>query len=340
MARPLRLEYPGATYHVMNRGNAGLKTFSKEIDYLTFIDKLGSLSEDFRVDIRAFCLMENHFHLYISTPEGNLSRFMQSLLTSYTVTKNRRDRRSGHLFQGRFKSIVVEDELYGSEVSRYLHLNPVNLRKYKNVDITVKQEHIREYSWSSYAMIIGLKTCPNWLKINATLCRWGDKLREQQNNYATYVEEGLLKKINDPMAVAAARMILGSEGFVDGLRRGLTAVSEKINIKREHSQENQLRSWVSLDDLISTIGKTFTIERDQLLQCYNRGCYARQVAMYLAARYCRGRYSLTQISAYFNLSVSGLGSARTKFSARLAKSPELRKRVAKIEEELTLKTQS
>ncbi len=189
-------------------------------------------------------------------------------------------------------------------------------------------------------MIIGLISCSKWLKQQATLCRWGRTLREQQNNYAVYVEEGLLKKVDDPMAVSAARMILGSEGFVDSLRRGLTAVSEKTNIQRERCQENRLRSWISLDDVILSTGKFFDIGIELILRRHNREGDARQVAMYLATCYCRGRYSLTEISEYFNLSISGLGSARTKFKTRLQKSSQLREQIAKIEEELTVKTES
>ncbi len=155
-------------------------------------------------------------------------------------------------------------------------------------------------------MIIGLKPCPKWLKRHAKLCRRGVNLSEMQNNYSVYVKGGLLKKIENPVEVVAARIILGSEGFVDNLRCGLTTVSEKINIKRKHIQENQLRSWLNLDDLILVVGRAFNTGSKQILQRHNRESDGRQVAMYLAAIYCRGRCSLTEISEYFNASLSGL----------------------------------
>ena len=150
MARPLRIEYPGAAYHVMNRGNRRQQVFHSDRDYETFLLKLEEVGDTYQIEIRSFCLMPNHFHLYLCTPEGNLSRFMQALLTSFTVTKNRRDRRSGHLFQGRFKSILVEEELYGSEVSRYIHLNPITRRHPAEMELELKQNLIREFRWSSF----------------------------------------------------------------------------------------------------------------------------------------------------------------------------------------------
>ncbi len=179
MARPLRIEYPNACYHVMNRGNHRQEVFtinsdspemakskaailgcytdycsdrnvrvtftpsiSHDIaisgqtlnsDYKIFIDTLAQFSTPFQVQIRAYCLMPNHFHLYVCTKEANLSKFMQSLMTSYAVTFNRRHFTNDHLFQGRFKALLIEDEGYGSEVSRYIHLNPAQVIKDKPV---------------------------------------------------------------------------------------------------------------------------------------------------------------------------------------------------------------
>ncbi len=120
---------------------------------------------------------------------GNLGRFMQSLLTSYTVTKNRRSHRQGHLFQGRFKGLLVEDEGYGSMVSRYIHLNPVKIKSLAETEFDEGVRLLRTYRWSSYAPIAGFRKCPKWIKRHSILCRWGDRLRVQQDNYIVYVEK-------------------------------------------------------------------------------------------------------------------------------------------------------
>jgi putative transposase len=117
MARALRIEYPNACYHVVNRGNKRGVVFHDDWHYKTFIDKLGYFAAEFRVTVFAYCCMPNHFHLYLKTPGANLSRFMQSFQTSFCVSSNKKRRTSGHIFQGRFKAHLVEDECYRSRLS-------------------------------------------------------------------------------------------------------------------------------------------------------------------------------------------------------------------------------
>ena len=181
MARPLRVEYSGACYHVINRGNRRQEIFQRKRDCELFIDKLCEFSGVFSVEIFSYCLMGNHFHLYIRTAQPNLSRFMQSFLTSFTILKNRYDRSSGHLFQGRFKSVLVESELYGSQLSRYIHLNPVRTTRVKALSLEERRRCLREFKWSSYPEICGFRKCPEWLDRNETLKRWGQTPDEQRD---------------------------------------------------------------------------------------------------------------------------------------------------------------
>ena len=139
MSRPLRIEYQGAMYHVMNCGNQRQYVFRKKADYATFLEKLEYFSGLFNVDIYCYSLMNNHFHLLLRTKRANLGRFMQSFLTSFTVTLNRRNRKSGHLFQGRYKAQLVENHGYISKLSRYIHLNPVRVNKYKESSVEEKR---------------------------------------------------------------------------------------------------------------------------------------------------------------------------------------------------------
>lgn len=128
MARPLRVEFPDACYHVMCRGNFRFPVLREAGDRELLLERLVKFAEVFRVRIRAYCLMVNHFHVYVQTEEANLGRFMHSFLTSFTVSYNRRHHSSGHVFQGRYKAFLVEDDrAYASEVSRYIHLNPVRI---------------------------------------------------------------------------------------------------------------------------------------------------------------------------------------------------------------------
>ena len=135
MARPLRIEYAGACYHVMNRGNRRQTVFAEARDYELFLERLGQFGRQFDVRLWCYCCMPNHFHLYLRTEQANLSRFMQSLLTSFTITLNRRHHSSGHVFQGRFTAHLVENEAYGGEVSRYIHLNPVRTQALRGASV-------------------------------------------------------------------------------------------------------------------------------------------------------------------------------------------------------------
>ena len=127
MARPLRIEYPGAVYHVTSRGNARKKIFLDDIDRDEFLATLGWVVERFGWGCHAYCLMDNHFHLLIETPKPNLSLGMRQLNGVYTQRFNRRHKRVGHLFQGRFKAILVERDSYLLELARYIVLNPVRI---------------------------------------------------------------------------------------------------------------------------------------------------------------------------------------------------------------------
>ncbi len=334
MARQLRIEFPGACYHVMNRGNDRQFIFDCEEDYKLFMDKLVEFSENYRVLIRSYCLMQNLFHMFVCCPEGNLSKFMQSFSTSFTVTKNRRDKRRRHLFQGRFRGLLVEDEEYGSKVSRYIHLNPVMTKSSKNWDIIKQVETLNTYKWSSYRSLTGLQSCPRWLDRHAVLCRWGKKLSEQRKNYADYVKGGILKNVDDPFALAAARSILGSESFIEKYRRGLTTLSEKWNIRREQAQVSQLQSWIDIEKLIRTISKVYDVEEIELLSRYYRGNEARQVLFYLASKYCRGRYSLTTLSAKFGITLGGLSSSVYKIKKRLKTDKKLSVKIRNIEAQI------
>ena len=126
MARPLRVEYEGAFYHVMNRGLERREIFQEERDYEKFLELVEDTHRQYQFKVHSYCLMPNHYHLYIETPQGDLSQGMRHIDGVYTQVYNKRRRRVGPLFQGRYKAIVVEKENYSLEISRYIHLNPVN----------------------------------------------------------------------------------------------------------------------------------------------------------------------------------------------------------------------
>ena len=258
---------------------------------------------------------------------------MQSFLTSFSVSYNRRHHTSGHVFQGRYKALLVEEDTsYCSNVSRYIHLNPACISSLVDASLEVRRGAIRDYAWHSYGAVIGLQRCPRWLDRNGLLRGWGAALRERQGNYAAFVEQGLTEELWDPLDAASAQCLIGSDSFVDRIRRGLTDLSENVNIRRESVQQRALHSWLNLDGLMDLVGNAYACDRPHLLRRRSRNNEARQVLLYLASVYCRGRYGLSELSTRLGpITVSALGSARDIMRRRISLARDLCKHVAALE---------
>ena len=214
MARPLRIEYPGAIHHVMSRGNLRRSVFEDERDYQRLLEGLEQTVRRFGWDLLSFVLMPNHFHLFLRTPEPNLSRGMQYLVSGYANWYAKRHRRPGHLTQGRFKATLVEDESYFWTVSRYVHLNPVWGKR-------PLAAHPAEWPWSSYAGYARRRDCVGWVAYEAIYAaRQGEMGGSQtEASYRRFVEAGLAIMPEDPCREAAGGWLLGSPKFVKRLRR-------------------------------------------------------------------------------------------------------------------------
>jgi len=185
MARSLRIEYPGALYHVTSRGNAQADIYLGDSDRELFLATLAGTISRFGWLCHAYCLMSNHYHLLIETPGANLALGMRQLNGVYTQRFNRSHDRVGHLFQGRYKAILVERDAYLLELCRYVVLNPVRANMVKD---------IRQWPWSSYPAMIGASACPSWLSINWLLSQFGNQRGRCREQYVRFVEEGINKK--------------------------------------------------------------------------------------------------------------------------------------------------
>ena len=342
MPRPLRIEYPGACYHVICRGNARLPVFQADADKELLLDRMVHFAEIYRVELRAYCVMVNHVHIHLRTLDANLGAFMRSFLTSFTSMYNHRHNSCGHVFQGRYKAFVLEDSKpYVGKVTQYIHLNPVRIKAHEDKPLDDRHEIALRFPWSSYGQIMGVRRCPSWLERQAVLNGWGKSLSQKRKNYRHSVESRLLGVIADPEEEAAARAVLGSEGFVDRMRRAMNDIKENVNVRRESTQQRKLQSCCSLDELIRAVESVCGVPEKQLRRKGSRGCEARQILLYLAAVKCRGRYSLTALSEQLGpVTISGLDSARSKMRLRLRKDKQLRHRVAEIQAVLDNKSKS
>jgi REP element-mobilizing transposase RayT len=339
MARPLRIEFPGACYHVVNRGNFRFPVFEDAADRALLLEKLADFSARYHVRVRAYCIMVNHFHCHVQTREANLARFMQSFLTSFSVSYNRRHGTSGHVFQGRYKAFLVEDRsIYSSRVSRYIHLNPAEIPDLRNAPLARRRRAIRDARWSSYGQILGLRRCPRWLDRRAVLAGFPGRTRaEKRKEYARFVELGLTKGLDmwNPVTEAAAQTIIGSDRFIDRMRQAVSDVAEKASVRRECGKQVRLRSWCLLRSVVHAVADEFSVPPVSLLAKWSHANDARQVLLYLAVVHCRGRYTLTSLANRLGrISVSGLAKARQLMVLRLASDDDLRVRVDRIQDAL------
>ena len=203
MARQLRIEYEGALYHVTSRGNAREKVFFTHSDREAFLEILNQVVERYGWVCHAYCLMTNHYHLLIETPNTNLSRGMRHLNGVYTQWVNRQMKRTGHLFQGRFKSILVEKESHLLELARYIVLNPVRAKMVRSA---------RDWRWSSYRATAGQAAAPSFLTIGWILSQFGDTPSRATAAYRRFVQQGKGVRIWDELQRGS---LLGTEGFVN-----------------------------------------------------------------------------------------------------------------------------
>ncbi|MBW2106879.1 MAG: transposase, partial [Deltaproteobacteria bacterium] len=191
MARPLRIEYPDAWYHVMNRGRRGEDIFSDDQDYSIFTELLRETSEIWNVRIAAYCLMPNHYHMLVQTPAANISRSMRHLNGVYTQRYNRRHRCDGQLFRGRYKSILIGTESYLLQVVRYIHRNPLRAGLVKSLDV---------YKWSSHKGYLSITTKWDWLHKNYILSLLSKNRKDWLRSYRRWVsvaeEDEVGKKIS------------------------------------------------------------------------------------------------------------------------------------------------
>lgn len=273
MARPLRLEFVGALYHVTSRGDRREDIYEGDNDRESFLSILDKVCDTYNWVCHAYCLMSNHYHLLIETPDGNLTRGMRQLNGVYTQTFNRMNGRVGHVFQGRYKAILVEKENYLLELSRYIVLNPVRAGMVASV---------KDWSWSSYRAATGLAKGPDCLNTEWILAAFAKRKAVAIEKYKQFVAEG--KGQPSPWALLRKQIYLGSEQFVE-----------------------KMQSLVDGDKELSEIPSSQRRPTPKSLAEYESSSGDRNTAIIKA--YKSGGYTLKEIGDYFGLhysSVSGI----------------------------------
>lgn len=265
MTRPLRLEYPGALYHVTSRGDRKATIFRDDTDRAVWLQTLGETCSQYQFVIHAFCQMGNHYHLLVETLDGKLARGMRQLNGIYSQYFNRRHQLVGHVFQGRYKAILVEKHSYLREVARYVVLNPVRAKLVSSPE---------DWPWSSYNYTCSDIPAPTWLDTKWLLATFSVQAHEAIDAYRRFVLTGI--GITSPLEQTYRQLILGSEEFIAKLQSPLETVS------------------------VPGISKLQRSSVVPSLAAYQQKYPDRDIAM--AAAYRSHAYSLREIANHFGVS--------------------------------------
>ena len=315
MSRPLRIEYPDAWYHVMNRGRRAENIFLDKRDYEAFLELLIESSEIWNVRVSAYCLLPTHYHVLLQTPDSNLSRFMWHLNGVYTQRFNRSHRCDGQLVRGRYKSIYVDADSYLLELVRYVHRNPLQAGLVDKLDA---------YNWSSHKGYVSDARRWNWLYRDFILSMLTGDKRQRRRLYKQFVEMDNSEEITEIFERKKLPSVLGSERFMDW-------VEDRFFPQKNHGEVPESRVLAPDRKKIKRlVSKTYHISEEDLLKS-KRGVYnePRNVAIYLTRR-LRGD-GLDEICREFHMKrYSSASSAIERMRVQISKDQQLRERVEKL----------
>jgi len=314
MARQLRIEFSGAFYHVTSRGNERKPVFRSRRDREKFLEYLESASERYGAVAHVYCLMDNHYHLLLETPQGNLSQIMQHINGAYTTYFNVKRHRTGHLLQGRYKSILVEADAYALELSRYIHLNPVRAGMVQRPE---------EYEWSSYLSYALEEEKPGWLTTDLILGYFSDQYSVAQQKYKSFVESLIGKLYRSPLSDALRSTILGTLDFVNEIK------------DRFHIEEINDRDLPSLEEPPPRPGIT-SVSRAASSVLKENARLQRQMQIHLCHRYTGAK--LRDIGAHFGIGESAVSQNSRRFADRLKRDRNLRRITEQVKRELKVST--
>ena len=293
--RQLRIEYPGAFYHVYSRGNQKQAIFLSDEDRHYFLKLLRDAHERLNAIVHLYCLMKNHYHLGLETPGANLSQIMHFINSAYSIHLNVKYGRCGHLFQGRFKAILVQADVYARTLAKYIHCNPVKDRIVDRPEL---------YRWSSCQDYYGLRKPPTWLNTDVIMGCFGGSVESLRAEHGTYLGPSLDPSIKIDLKKASRVGILGDEEFIDKVRRAYL----KERIEHPDPELCELKRLRPRPELLS-----IKAEVDKELGPGNR--YAKKCTIFLAHKYAN--YKLKEIGEFFGIGPTAVSSSYLKTAKEL-----------------------
>lgn len=319
MARPLRIFYEGAFYHITARGNDRKNIFLSRKDYEKFLSYVTDALHKFGMVLHAFVLMTNHYHLIVESPKANLSSFMHALNSAYTTYFNIKRGRSGHLFQGRYKAFVIDKDHYLLELSRYIHLNPIRAGM---------AERPEDYPYSSLRPYL----FPKEESIVFRDLIWDMISKERKKapqRYREFVASALLEKPRNPFEKVYGGAILGETAFI---KEVLQRLNDQDLGSKETSHRRALGSRnLDIDEIVQLLSKHFRVPKEKVVTSSPYKGYA----VYLARRHTP--FSNSEIGGYFGgISYSAVTKIGTRLKERMEEDRELRADIKGLEETLSL----
>jgi len=310
MSRPLRIQFPAAVYHVMNRGAARQPTFADDGDCQAFLDTLAEAHRQWGIEVFAYSLMVNHYHLCLRTPKGNLSRVIRHVDGIYTQRFNRRHRRDGTLFRGRYKAILIDTDEYLAAVVRYIHLNAVEAGVV---------ELPEEYRWASHQYYHRAKGLPGWLDTQEAIEQIGG--RQAFHEFVLSGNEESLRQYYDAKRHSP---ILGSDAFIERIRESGAPAP------REHPRYERRVVQVGPERVIHEVMRQYKVAREEIFRATRgRENEARKVTLYLVKRCCDR--TLAEMAQYFGIgNYSTVSWSCRAIATRMVKEKNLRDRIEAI----------
>jgi len=312
MARPLRITFPGAFYHITSRGNERKTVFKNQRDRIKFLEYLGTATTRYDARVHVYCLMDNHYHLLLETPSGNLPQVMHHINGAYTTYFNVKHHRSGHLFQGRYKSILIEEDEYAKELSRYIHLNPVRANM-----VSVPND----YEWSSYNQYIGKIKPEKWLVRDFVLGYFGKNYSKAQKGYKKFVERLIGKKYENPLKDVIGSVLLGSQDFIHFITDQYLS---ELKVSKDVPAVRSLLPVLSMQEICITVEKVFG----------NNKKMTKKVTIYLYRKHTGT--TLKTIGNQFGIGDSAVSQICKRLEARIVQDKSLEKKIEWIEKEAFL----
>ncbi|MBI5969518.1 MAG: transposase [Deltaproteobacteria bacterium] len=304
------MDYPEIFYHVLSRGNEKREIFRDKSDYLKFLDTIGQMVQRFKLGVHAYVLMKNHYHLLIHTKEANLSRAIQWLGVCYSVWFNRRHQRTGHLFQGRFKSFLIENERYFTAMVLYIHGNPLRAGLVGRLE---------DYPWSSYPAYVDKRHLPSWLTTDLVLAMYGGSRKKFRREQQQFLErkENILKDLRHGL-------YLGREEFSE-------ECIERAK-KEEHREKPQLRLLLRGRDIemlaLAILKRLGEKDPSSVLKARRRYFANRDVAITIL--YQLGIYRNEEIGRVFGVGYTAIPGAVKRGREYIRSNERLGKMVSKL----------